>query len=444
MTKKSQKICTTIAYLIGVNDEYLERSFPDYNEWLADLRQNDKATVVRHLCNIRTTLLRHAPKIDREMMYELKNLNSIKYFDSEIFKYLERQGVAVIKANYTVAKYHKDLTELIAEKIEECKYLFANYTWLNWEYIKELFYNKKFRKNGELEKEHKKYANHSLLYPFQRYIYWEPKDIGFLLSDDLKFLNTIYEQHSDELELEDIKLMNVSTSYKQSLYEFVKSGTKIVMCVDCENIDVFKFYGMLDSLNKEELSKIERIIMYHDKKDKEKWYAIEEFVDVPIEYIETERIKAGKSSLDIYLAAGITKLVYTEDITSVILCSSDCDYWGLISTLPQIDFCVIYELENVGTKIKYKLDESQITHCAIDDFGSDGSETLKKKILLNVRDEALKDLFCLSCNELTDKIYADAGIDGTEQEKERFCKEFIRTMILKADDKGYFYIAGNQ
>ena len=51
---------------------------------------------------------------------------------------------------------------------------------------------------------------------------------------------------------------------KENIYEFIRESMRVVIVVDCENSDVYKLYGVLKNLNSEQMSKIEKIILYDD------------------------------------------------------------------------------------------------------------------------------------------------------------------------------------
>ena len=79
--------------------------------------------------------------------------------------------------------------------IDKCSHLF--YDWLNWEYIRDLFFVPKYNKNGVMKDEFNKYMANIEHYPFQMYIHWQPADVGSIVYSDRKFLKIIYGQHND-------------------------------------------------------------------------------------------------------------------------------------------------------------------------------------------------------------------------------------------------------
>ena len=87
---------------------------------------------------------------------------------NEYIRQLEKWGIQVIQANYRSEKYMQDLTRLINEHIDSCSGLF--YDWINWDYIRNLFYVPKYNKPNVMKEEFTKYMANIEYYPFQQYI----------------------------------------------------------------------------------------------------------------------------------------------------------------------------------------------------------------------------------------------------------------------------------
>lgn len=69
---------------------------------------------------------------------------------------------------------------------------------------------------------------------------------------------------------------------------------------------------------------------------------------------------------------------YKNDVDSFVIVSSDSDYWGLISSLPDAHFLVMIEREKCGPDMKEALADSGIFYCYLDDFYSGNLRTLQK------------------------------------------------------------------
>jgi hypothetical protein len=166
LTVDTKEVVTTIAYLIGVKKSILEQCFLEECEDTLNKLYSDKdATVIRYLCKLRTTLFQKFKKTDDAMRFDLKNLRTLEWYDREDIQQLERWGFEIVHANYRAEKYMQDFTRLINENIDKCSHLF--YDWINWNYIRDLFYIPKYNKPNVMKDEFNKYMANIDFYPFQ-------------------------------------------------------------------------------------------------------------------------------------------------------------------------------------------------------------------------------------------------------------------------------------
>ncbi len=438
MTVDTKEIVTTIGYMIGVKKNILEQCFgEEYHELLQTLYVNKETSIIRYLCKLRTTLMQKFKKTDDEMRFNLKNLNSMDFYDQDNIKQLEKWGFEIIKPNYRSEKYMLDLAGLISANIDNCFELFPD--WVNWNYIKDLFVIPQYTKKGVLKSEFNIYMKNIEYYPFQMYIHWKPEDHGSILYTDGKFLGIIYRQHND-IFTDFTKYKDAHSETKNNIYDFIDRSYKTAIAVDCENSDVYKLYSVLKNLNQDELSKIEKIVLYDDYHTTSGWDWLEKFTKIPIEHIEVNRVTDQKSLVDIKMTAGVCTDYYENNITSFILVSSDSDYWGLISTLTKAEFLVMYEHSKCGQAIKRALSEHNIYYCSIDDFCSGNIEELKKAVLFSCLEKYLSEIISLNGKELVRKIYEEARISASEKEMENFYDRCIKTLRLRVDNDGNFTV----
>lgn len=438
MTVDTKEIVTTIGYMIGVKKNILEQCFgEEYHELLQTLYVNKETSIIRYLCKLRTTLMQKFKKTDDEMRFNLKNLNSMDFYDQDNIKQLEKWGFEIIKPNYRSEKYMLDLAGLISANIDNCFELFPD--WVNWNYIKDLFVIPQYTKKGVLKSEFNIYMKNIEYYPFQMYIHWKPEDHGSILYTDGKFLGIIYRQHND-IFTDFTKYKDAHSETKNNIYDFIDRSYKTAIAVDCENSDVYKLYSVLKNLNQDELSKIEKIVLYDDYHTTSGWDWLEKFTKIPIEHIEVNRVTDQKSLVDIKMTAGVCTDYYENNITSFILVSSDSDYWGLISTLTKAKFLVMYEHSKCGQAIKRALSEHNIYYCSIDDFCSGNIEELKKAVLFSCLEKYLPEIISLNGKELVRKIYEEARISASEKEMENFYDRYIKTLRLRVDNDGNFTV----
>ena len=436
MTVDTKEIVTTIAYLIGVRKSTLETSFrAECSDTLDKLFADQNAGIIRFLSKLRTSLFQHFKKTDTLMRYELKNLYSLEWYDQENIKQLEKWGIPIIQANYRSEKYMQDFTRLINERIDKCAALFED--WVNWDYIRDLFYIPKYNKPDVMKNEFTLYMANIEKYPFQQYIHWaNPTAHGGILSSDRKFLKLLYSWHNDVFS-DYTKYRDADDTTRNSIYDFIDNAEKTAIAVDCENSNPFKLYSVLKGLNQDELAKIEKITLYDDPNTTAGWDWLSKFTQIPVEHIEIDRVSDRKSLVDVRMTASVVTDFYRDGITSFIIVSSDSDFWGLIESLPKAHFLVMYEYEKCGAAIKSALTQHGIYYCAIDDFSTAGTEELKKAVLFAELEKHLPNLIGTRPLELTHKLYENTRVTATKKEMEIFCNKYVRTLKLKVSDEKF-------
>ena len=437
-TVDTKELVTTVAYLIGVKKSIVEQCFDEpCHDTLQMLYASRPATIIRYLCKLRTLLFRKFKATDKEMLYNLKNLNTLEWFDHDNIAKLESWGIPIIKANYRSEKYMFDFNDLIAQHIDAVSSLFPD--WCEWKYIRELFVIPHYNNPVAIKREFEKFMTSKEFYPFQNYIYWTPFDCGSMLMNDRKFLQIVYGMHHDSFE-DPSKYRDATDETKNNIYSFLRASLRTVIAVDCENSDVYKLYATLKNLNQDELSKIEKIYLYDDHHTTVGWQWLAKFTEIPVEHIVIDRVTERKSLVDIVMTAGVCQNHFAEGIDSFILVSSDSDFWGLITSLPNAKFLVMYEYANCGKAIKSALEEHDIYYCSIDDFCSGNVDGFKRAVLLGLLNKYLKDILYVNGKELVDKLYEEAWIEGSASEKKAFYDRYIKTLSLKVDKDGNFSI----
>lgn len=438
MTVDTKEIVVTVAYMIGVKKNTLMQHYGnDCADLIEDLFNSKEATIIRYLSRLRTTLFTKFKKTDYEMKYNLSNLDRLEWYDTENIRQLEKWGFTIIQANYSSEKYMEDFTRLINENIDNCEGLFRD--WVNFEYIKDLFVVPKYTKKNVLKLEFEKFMKHYNFYPFQMYIHWQPRECGNMLHNDEKFLGILYGQHGDYF-WDKSKVKDAAEDTKANIYEFIENGYKVAIAVDCENSDVFKLYGVLKNLNQDELNRIDKIMLFDDYHTSTAWEWLSKFTKIPVEYIEVARVTDSKSLVDIKMTAGVCTAFYKDNIDSFIICSSDSDFWGLISSLPDANFLVMYEYSKCGTPIKNAMAEHGISNCAIDDFFTGNATELKKAVLFDKLDSYSQQIVGMNGKDLVRRIYEETRITYTEADLDNFYNKYIKTMRLKLDADGVFYV----
>ncbi len=430
--ESKHEVVSTMAFLIGIAEDKLTDS-PQL-QLFPMLKLDKNARIVRNLCMIRTAILRNFKNINNLMRLEYRSiLNMSEYIPSSAMRQLTEDGVNFIKKSSVKLSDHiNEINRLLTDRINNCQGLFP--TWVNWNYVRDLF----IMPNGLTERGSKEasdvyYANRSY-YPYGMYINWSPYDAGNILYDDRTFMRVLYEQHNDYF-ADFNQTFDAGSSIKNNIYDFIDQSDKAVVFVDCENSDPYKFCAALRSLDADALSKISKIILFDDVHTSIAWQILEKYTHIPVEYLLIERLHSNKSLVDLKLVTRACKEHYTDNVDSMILASSDSDYWALIDSLPFANFLVMVEKEKCGVDLKTALSNSNIYYCYLDDFYAGGSEDLKVTAVLSEINRQLRP-FSFNINDLLDEALRTTRVKMEPHERSRFFDKHLRKLDLVIDADG--------
>ena len=136
------------------------------------------------------------------------------------------------------------------------------------------------------------------------------------------------------------------------------------------------------------------------------------------------------------LAARTCKEVYTNGVDSVILVSSDSDYWALIQSLADIEFLVMVERSKCGVEIRNALEQREIVYCFLDDFCTNASYTIKTTTLLTELRARLDAALNVNINDMFNDVIHNTWVQMTPKEKQAFYDRYIKTMRLSIEGDG--------
>lgn len=431
------ELVTKIAYLIGVKKEIIEKHYGEENrEVLDSLYQNKNATTIRYLCKLRTKLMQNFSKTNSALMYDFKNLSSMEWFDAENIAQLEEWGIRILKSNYRADQYLVDISTLINSNIGTCKSMF--YDWQNWDFIKDLFMIPKCTDPNAIKSESVRYQNNIQVYPFSMYIHWAPHDCGNMLSSDNTFLTELFRSHGSTF-VDTSRTTDATEEAKCDIYDFINSGEKNIIVVDCENSDVYKLASVLKNLDEDELKKICKILLFDDYHQNVGWDYLQGYTQIPVEHIEVERVMDNKSQVDMALAVACCKEYYENDVDSFILFSSDSDYWALISALDKAGFLVMYEDDKVSFATKNKLYENGYTYACIDDFCTGNTEDFQKMCMLQTILRSLPDISGLNAYKILDDALLQTRLGYTKQDYNNYFQKYLKNLKIKIKEDGTLY-----
>lgn len=474
----SRRRVTLIGYLMGLRNEYIEGATFD-QEYLAKIKGKKEIEIVRALCVLRLSFILNYDKIfnERQMKGPFARFEDMPQFiDLTALDYIRKQGMEPLQAGIAIADFTRhiaNMNQLIEEKIEGIHSYVPE--WIKWEYVKNLFimpgcaagkngcnYNNKqggLRINAKIHEIRKDYYNNHNFYPYKTYFNWNenrrPDDYGNILFNDCKFLKLLYSSYGDSFKGEEY-VIDAKAAVKNGIYDFVDGATNVAIFVDCENVDPYSFAATLMNLDAEKIAKIKKIVLYDDVNTTSAWDILQDVLKLNVIHEEVERVKNDKSLVDHALSIGVTKSFYEEQTESVIIASSDSDFWSLIRYLPQIRFLVMNESVITSEAVLDKLDDNAIPHCFMDEFAHDVIQPYKnivlKKNLQAILDEfnSMGTLEFLSVDEMLNQIFYRSGISGhyrqVEKEKQDFYNKYLKklklTIVEKEGTKIYQLVIG--
>ena len=378
----------------------------------------------------------HFRKISLAMKYDLKSILSLpEYIPQESLSQLTQDGISIYRANAQPIQYILDINKHIANRINNCKMPVPHLAKV--EYLRPIF----IMPGGTTEKGSKaaaeEYYSNIDKYPYQVYINWSfTSSVGNLLYNDKKFVRLLYEYHEDYF-ADMSKVSDAGQIAKDGIYDFLERSVRTAVVVDCENADPYKLYATLKNLDQAALlGKISKIILYDDIHTATAWKILEQFTQIPIEHNMIERIKENKSLVDIRLTTGTCREFFQNNTDSFILASSDSDYWGLISAMPEAHFLVLVEDEKCSPAVKKAMVDAGITYCYTDDFCTGNSDEIRIQAVLNEVKRALDSEVQFNIQEVLSEAYRLTRANLSTAEREQFYARYIKPMRLVVDAEG--------
>ena len=463
----SKRRVTLVGYLIGLRKEYIECA-PFDQEYLNKIKNKTEIEIVRALSCLRFSFMLNYDKIYKEKQMKgpfVKFEDMEQYIDVSALSYLRAQKIEALQVGVSINEFTRhiaNLNQLMEEYIEGIHQYVPE--WIKWEYVKNLFimpgcssgrngcnYNNKqsgLKINAKIHEIRKDFYNNSHFYPYRTYLNWDEKhrfeDYGNILFNDCKFLKLLYSANGDAFQGEEY-VIDAKAAVKNGIYDFVDTATNVAIFVDCENVDPYSFAATLKNLDEDKISKIKKIVLYDDVNTTIAWDILQDVLKLNVVHEEVERVKNDKSLVDHALSIGVTKSFYEEQTESVIIASSDSDFWSLIKYLPQIRFLVMNEKEITSEAVLDKLDDNAVPHCFMDEFAHDVIQPYKnivlKKNLQSILDEFNDTgrLEFLSVDEMLNQIFYRSGISGryrqVEKEKQDFYNKYLKKMKLAIVEK---------
>lgn len=432
--KNKYNVVSVTAFLVGVDEHFFKDEGGLLISEFKKLSDNRNAVIMRNLCILRTAFAKNFVPILTQMQQHYKGVNTIEEIPKSVFGILSQRGVIIKNYNEPLS-YIIELNKLISDRINNCKSLYPD--WINWDYVKDIFVIPDGHDKDKAKESSKDYAANRNNYPYQCYINWFPDESeGNILYADNKFVDLLYKANGDEF-TDWSKVSDIGYQATARLDDFLRIGEKITIVIDGENADPYKLCAMLDSLTDEQFEKISKIIVFDDTNASSFWEKIEKYTEgIPVEYHLVERLLEGKSQVDMKLGVEVTKEHLTNSVDSIILLSSDSDYWALIESLPSARFLVMVERDQVSSKLKFALKEKGTPFCTIDDYYSGEINGIKYEAMLNDIKEYVTENMNLNMYSMLEYAMKSSRVELNESEQKEFVNQYLKTVKLVFDDDG--------
>lgn len=429
-------IVSTMAYMIGIEAKYFtdDQSANFEQDIYESLEQNKHARLIRCLCSVRSDLIKYFSKIQEKFKNGYNLAGIPEYISPDVLNYIEESGIRLWRSKPDIYEYIVELNKEISSKLFYSKEVFPE--WFEWDYIKDLFLMPGGTKAKNVKKEIIKYSQNKNLYPFQTYINWQGKDVGNILHNDEKFALSVYELH--EIPFTNTSLVRkVGKKDEYNIKDFISASENLLIVVDCENADPVKFAGFLMSLSVDEKRQIQKIMLYNSDYTTAEWdIMFEEYMKEYIsEKYNIKRLYTHKSQVDMSLAVDTTREIYQNGIDSVILVSSDSDYWAMINSLSETNFMMLIEAEKSGRVIRETLENNGYKYCFIDNFYTGSSYAIKMSTIKRLVQKKLDENMINIEKIVNDSISATYS-DISEGDRKHFYDTYIRKASLELTDSG--------
>lgn len=437
----SKGIALTIGYLLGVKHESLIKHLEKEDEYVAireKLEKDEDCRAIRHLNNIRSNLMLNFKTISRalrDFSVDYKPLDKMELFEED-FRYLRRAEISVISGNRDINEYIRNINLEITKRIDKIQKHFPD--WVKFKNIRSMFVMP-----ANIEEESKKFQINQASYPHQRYFYWrEPDPCGYILCTDKTILEIAYLNNREHFQ-DQSKVVDASAATKNNIYDFLQRGKKIQIFVDGENADPYLLASTIDGLSDYDIDKIDKIVVYYDAVHSTKaWTYFKHFIpDIEIETVPVERIAEDKSLVDHKLIVGVSKAVYKDNADSIILASSDSDFWSVIDAVDDAKFMVMAERDKCGHGFKTILRENDIFYCYLNSFKTMEDNAFFKGVFKSELKKYIDEELNLgSARSLFETIIRRSRAEISPAEKEQMFDKYIKGLKLKITAGGDFEI----
>ncbi|WP_022754068.1 NYN domain-containing protein [Butyrivibrio fibrisolvens] len=480
--KSTYKIVSTVGYLIGVSRTAFENSDNPAMQHQIFLRldEDKNCRIVRNLCSVRTCYEKHYSKIYKTIQYTTSNIDTIPdLVDSYAIKTLYNDGIILSKNHHDIRQYIKEINLLINSRLGNVRKYFPE--WLSWDYIKDFFIMPNGTTDAGAKNAFEQFTVNWNYYPYQCYCNWnwqvlpeEERELGYMgLWSDSKFVPLLYRMHGSEFTMLSL-LREASDKTLLDLTSFVEDSESVLVVVDCENSNPVKLCSVLGTLSEESKNKIQKVIFFDSAYTTDGWRILSESTEnitnnkcinnsskdnlddnfdwrlpelisgLKIERVQVDRLIETKSQVDMELAIETVKAVMKNSIDSVILVSSDSDYWTLIKSLPETRFMVMFEKEKTSLKIEKALQNEAIQYTYMDNFNSEVAYQLRNMTIKNYIQNYIDKHLRFNADLLLEQAIFNSWIDFSDEEKKTFTEKYLKKAHVELKNGEFRILLGEK
>lgn len=428
-------IVSMTAYLLGVDEWVFDSDKEPMQRPIFDQMEKHKsARIIRNLCRLRTQIELKFKALRERGYATMAGIEAMDdLIDVSTIRNLRNDGIPINFVNGRLTEYLIDINQLVQDRINNVKSLFP--LWLNWHYYRRIFIMPNGNNQQGLKDASNLYYANKKLYPYKAWLNWDPEPKGNILAYDRKFLKILYSQNRDRFE-DVAQVSKVSVETLASVDEFLADSNGVAMIVDCENSDPYKLASAIQSMDESQREKISAILLFDDVHAANVWQDYERYVTLPVRHLMIERVKEDKSLVDIRLTAAVCELYFANNIDHFILVSSDSDFFGLVSALPNAKFLVMLEYEKSGPDIKLALDKHGIGFCYLDDFYSQYGERVRMGMLFSELEKYLDSHVDVNIHKMLSTVLRENRVDMDYGSKIQFIEKYLDTIEAVIDEEG--------
>ena len=159
---------------------------------------------------------------------------------------------------------------------------------------------------------------------------------------------------------------------------------------------------------------------------------------IEVEPIGVDRIKEDKSLVDHKLVAGVSKAVYRDEVDSIIIASSDSDFWSVIEDV-DAKYLVMVETNKCGHDFKEVLREHDVFYCYLDKFMTSENNLFFKTVFKKELEQLIKETIKLgNAKDLFNDVIWMSRATVSEAEQTTLYNKYVKGLTLSIDKNDNF------